>query len=212
VRGWRSGPAQVGFPGGGGEGNKKKKKRGRRGPGGPGRMGQRGHAAHARGARDALVVSLLATMLARGERKEKAGSGQGLNDGRSGRRRSSGGWWRVEAVQRRARWASSSSAALSRDTVFLAAPYSRSATAVGAAPRLHLSSSISQHSEELYRHAYAKDEEDSFAVRLPWQPQLLHFLTFSLTNQTKYNALNRQHIRTEATTPMHSHHYRATGH
>jgi hypothetical protein len=171
-----------------------------------------GHAAHARGARDELVVSLLTTTPARGGRKEKAGSGQGLTGGRSGRRRSSGGWWRVEAVQRRARWASSSSAALSRDTVFLAAPYSRSATAVGAAPRLHLSSSISQHSEELYTHAYAKDEEDSFAVRLPWQPQLLHFLTFSLTNQTKYNALNRQHIRTEATTPMHSHHYRATGH
>jgi hypothetical protein len=92
-----------------------------------------GHAAHARGARDALVVSLLATTLARGGRKEKAGSGQGLTDGRSGRRRSSGGWWRVEAVQRRARWASSSSAALSRDTVFLAAPYSRAATAAAPA-------------------------------------------------------------------------------
>jgi hypothetical protein len=96
-------------------------------------MGQRGHAAHARGARDALVVSLLATTLARGGRKEKAGSGQGLTGGRSGRRRSSGGWWRVEAVQRRARWASSSSAALSRDTVFLAAPYSRAATAAAPA-------------------------------------------------------------------------------
>jgi hypothetical protein len=86
------------------EKKKKGKGRGEGPPGGPGLLhGQRGHAAHAEGARDALVVSLLATTLARADGKKRQGRVRGSPAADVGE--APAGWWCPGAVQGRARGA-----------------------------------------------------------------------------------------------------------